>query len=55
MILEPQAVGDLVQLVTNYAGARQADEGRSPFSKQGVVMPPIKVHDFNFTSLSDAV
>jgi predicted Zn-dependent protease len=35
VILEPQAVGDLVQLVTNYAAARQADEGRSPFSKQG--------------------
>jgi predicted Zn-dependent protease len=35
VILEPQAVGDLVQLMTNYAAARQADEGRSPFSKQG--------------------
>lgn len=35
VILEPQAVGDLVQLVTNYGDARQADEGRSPFSKQG--------------------
>ena len=35
VILEPQAVGDLVQLVAFYADARQADEGRSPFSKQG--------------------
>ena len=35
VILEPQAVGDLVQLVGNYAGAREADEGRSPFVKQG--------------------
>ncbi len=35
VILEPQAVGDLVQLVAFYADARQADEGRSPFSKPG--------------------
>jgi predicted Zn-dependent protease len=35
VILEPQAVGDLVQLVAFYAGARQADEGRSPFVKEG--------------------
>jgi predicted Zn-dependent protease len=35
VILEPQAVGDLVQLVAFYAGARIADEGRSPFAKQG--------------------
>ena len=35
VILEPQAVGDLVQLFGNYSDARQADEGRSPFSKQG--------------------
>ncbi|MBX9929837.1 MAG: TldD/PmbA family protein [Gemmatimonadaceae bacterium] len=35
VILEPQAVGDLVQLIANYADARQADEGRSPFVKQG--------------------
>ena len=35
VILEPQAVGDLVQLVANYADARSADEGRSPFVKQG--------------------
>jgi predicted Zn-dependent protease len=35
VILEPNAVGDLVQLVANYVNARQADEGRSPFVKPG--------------------
>lgn len=35
VILEPQAVGDLVQLLAFYADARSADEGRSPFSKPG--------------------
>jgi predicted Zn-dependent protease len=35
VILEPQAVGDLVQLIGNYGDARSADEGRSPFVKQG--------------------
>jgi predicted Zn-dependent protease len=35
VILEPQAVGDLVQLIAGAAGAREADEGRSPFVKQG--------------------
>lgn len=35
VILEPQAVGDLVQLLSQYADARLADEGRSPFVKQG--------------------
>ncbi|HVE80472.1 MAG TPA: TldD/PmbA family protein [Gemmatimonadaceae bacterium] len=35
VILEPQAVGDLVQLLAFYADARASDEGRSPFSKQG--------------------
>ena len=35
VILEPQAVGDLVQLIANYADARASDEGRSPFVKQG--------------------
>jgi len=33
VILEPQAVGDLVQLMVFYLDARQADEGRSPFVK----------------------
>ena len=35
VIFEPQAVADLVQLIAFYADARSADEGRSPFSKQG--------------------
>jgi predicted Zn-dependent protease len=35
VILEPQAVGDLVQRFGAYVAARTADEGRSPFSKQG--------------------
>ena len=35
VILEPQAVGDLVQLAGAYLDARSADEGRSPFAKQG--------------------
>ncbi|HEY9229725.1 MAG TPA: TldD/PmbA family protein [Gemmatimonadaceae bacterium] len=35
VILEPQAVGDLVQLLAFSLDARSADEGRSPFSKQG--------------------
>ncbi|MEO8294405.1 MAG: TldD/PmbA family protein [Gemmatimonadota bacterium] len=35
VILEPQAVGDLVQLLAFYGDARSADEGRSPFVKEG--------------------
>ena len=35
VILEPQAVGDLVQLLGGALGARGADEGRSAFTKQG--------------------
>jgi len=35
VILEPQAVGDLVQLIGFYADARASDEGRSPFTKTG--------------------
>ncbi len=35
VILEPQAVGDLVQLMAFYLDARESDEGRSPFAKQG--------------------
>lgn len=35
VILEPQAVGDLAQLIGFYADARSTDEGRSPFVKQG--------------------
>ncbi|HWZ60803.1 MAG TPA: TldD/PmbA family protein [Gemmatimonadaceae bacterium] len=35
VILEPQAVGDLVQLLAFGLNARLADEGRSPFAKTG--------------------
>jgi len=35
VILEPQAVGDLVQLMGFALAARNADEGRSAFSKPG--------------------
>jgi predicted Zn-dependent protease len=35
VIFEPQAVGDLVQLISFYADARSSDEGRSPFAKLG--------------------
>jgi predicted Zn-dependent protease len=35
VVLEPQAVGDLVQLLAFGLDARSADEGRSAFSKQG--------------------
>lgn len=35
VIFEPQAVGDLVQLISAYVDARSTDEGRSPFVKQG--------------------
>ena len=35
VIFEPQAVGDLCQLIAFYADARATDEGRSPFVKQG--------------------
>jgi predicted Zn-dependent protease len=34
-VLEPQAVNDLVPLLGNALTARNADEGRSPFSKPG--------------------
>lgn len=35
VILEPQAVGDLVQLMGGSLAARNADEGRSAFTKHG--------------------
>jgi predicted Zn-dependent protease len=34
-VLEPQAVGDLIPLLAGALSARNADEGRSPFSKPG--------------------
>jgi predicted Zn-dependent protease len=33
VILEPQAVGDLLQLISFYSDARSSDEGRGPFTK----------------------
>ncbi len=35
VILEPQAVGDLIPLLLGAFNARTAEEGRSPFSKRG--------------------
>jgi predicted Zn-dependent protease len=54
VILEPQAVGDLVQLVNNYIAARQADEGRSPFvNKDGGNKIGQKIVDERVTIVSD--
>ena len=35
VVLEPQAVADVLPLLAGSFGARQADEGRSPFARQG--------------------
>jgi hypothetical protein len=35
VVLEPQAVNDLIPLLSGSFSARNADEGRSPFSKKG--------------------
>jgi len=54
VILEPQAVGDLVQLLAFALDARSADEGRSAFSKQGGgTKVGEKVVDERVTLLSD--
>ena len=54
VILEPQAVGDLVQLLAFALDARSADEGRSAFSKQGGgTKIGDKVVDERVTLLSD--
>ncbi len=54
MVLEPQAVGDLVQLLNFFLDARQADEGRSPFtSPSGGSKIGQKVADASVTLLSD--
>lgn len=54
VILEPQAVGDLVQLISNYADARSADEGRSPFvKKDGGNKVGEKICDERVTIFSD--
>ncbi len=54
VILEPQAVGDLVQLLDGYLGAREADEGRSPFTRsRGGSKIGEKVADARVTLTSD--
>ena len=54
VILEPQAVGDLVQLIAFYLDARQADEGRSPFvKKEGGSKVGERILDPRITIVSD--
>ena len=54
LILEPQAVGDLVQLIAGYIDARSADEGRSPFvKKEGGNKIGEKIVDSRVTIISD--
>jgi predicted Zn-dependent protease len=54
VILEPQAVGDLVQLLAGALDARSADEGRSAFTKQGGgTKVGEKIVDERVTLLSD--
>lgn len=54
VILEPQGVGDLVQLLFFYMDARASDEGRSPFVKQeGGNKIGEKIADSRVTILSD--
>jgi predicted Zn-dependent protease len=53
VVLEPTAVGNLVQLITNAINARTADEGRSFFSRQGGNKIGMKVVDERVTITSD--
>lgn len=54
VVLDPQAVGDLVQLLQFHIDARQADEGRSPFVKPtGGSKIGDKVVDSRVTLFSD--
>lgn len=54
VILEPQAVGDMVQLLIGYIDARSADEGRSPFVKaEGGNKIGEKIVDSRVTLISD--
>jgi predicted Zn-dependent protease len=59
VILEPQAVGDLIPLLLGAFNARTAEEGRSPFSKrgqgvaQGATMLGEKIADERVTLFSD--
>jgi predicted Zn-dependent protease len=52
-VLEPQAVNDLIPLLANALAARNADEGRSPFSKPGGNRIGEKVTDERVTLYSD--
>ncbi len=52
-VLEPQAVNDLVPLLSGALQARSADEGRSPFSKAGGNRIGEKVADERVTLYSD--
>ncbi|GLC28577.1 TldD/PmbA family protein [Roseisolibacter agri] len=59
VILEPQAVGDLIPLLLGGFNARTAEEGRSPFSRRGEGVPAgatllgEKIADARVTLLSD--
>jgi len=54
VILEPQAVGDMVQLLIGYIAARSADEGRSPFVKaEGGSKIGEKIMDSRVNIISD--
>jgi len=54
VILEPQAVGDLVELLIGYIAARSADEGRSPFVKpEGGSKIGEKIMDSRVNIISD--
>ena len=56
VILEPQAVADLIPLLMGSFSARAADEGRSPFAKQGGGnMIGEKIADERVTIYSDPV
>jgi predicted Zn-dependent protease len=54
VILEPQAVADLIPLLMGSFGAREADEGRSPFAKtEGGTRIGEKIADARVTIWSD--
>jgi predicted Zn-dependent protease len=54
VVLEPQAVADLIPLLVGSFGARQADEGRSPFSrKEGGTKVGERIADERVTLYSD--
>lgn len=53
VVLEPQAVADLIPLLLGAFNARTADEGRSPFSKGGGTRVGEKIADERVTLLSD--